>query len=133
VKVIHDRRGAAEGRSEPDCESPGAAYLQGRRHQRDSEERVAQQVEQACGEIHERLSDVVAAGVLAPPQRPEVSGHEGQMVMNGAYLVDDDALGHFRDEVRSLQDSFDPLGLKLVITGPWPAYNFVPGTIGVAW
>ena len=24
-------------------------------------------------------------------------------------------------------------GIEVVATGPWPAYNFVPGTIGAAW
>ena len=54
-------------------------------------------------------------------------------MLNGVYLVEDGAQADFDREVSELQEEFDPLGLVLVLTGPWPAYNFVPGTIGAAW
>ena len=42
-------------------------------------------------------------------------------------------ISRIHEEVRALQAEFDPHGMELVCTGPWPAYNFVPGTIGAAW
>ena len=43
--------------------------------------------EAAAEEVHVRLSDEAEAAVLLPPQRRELSGHSGEMVLNGAYLV----------------------------------------------
>ncbi len=39
----------------------------------------------------------------------------------------------FTPRSSALQAEFEPLGLELEPTGPWPAYNFIPGTIGAAW
>ena len=36
-------------------------------------------------------------------------------------------------KIQSLRGLLAPLGVELELTGPWPAYNFVPGTIGAAW
>jgi hypothetical protein len=55
------------------------------------------------------------------------------MVLNGVYLIPDDAQKRFHAEVHVLEAEFAPLGVELELTGPWPAYNFVPGTIGAAW
>jgi hypothetical protein len=135
VKVIlHDTgdRPDAEGTAGAGT-GTGAAYMESRRRERDREEQAARLVEEACEQIHERLSNAAADALLAAPQRPEVSGHQGEMVLNGAYLVEDSTLEAFRDEVATLQDAFSSLGLELEMTGPWPAYNFVPGTIGAAW
>jgi hypothetical protein len=75
----------------------------------------------------------VADALTSPPQRPEVSGHPGQMLLNGVYLVEDDQLATFQALVDELQEQYEDDGLELLPTGPWPAYNFVPGTIGAAW
>jgi hypothetical protein len=55
------------------------------------------------------------------------------MILNGVYLVPDDATGRFHEEVRVLRTELGPQEIELEPTGPWPAYNFVPGTIGAAW
>jgi hypothetical protein len=55
------------------------------------------------------------------------------MVLNGVYLVGDHDRERFHAEVQALEAEFAPLSVALELTGPWPAYNFVPGTIGAAW
>jgi hypothetical protein len=136
VKVGYDPR-AAHDTSDHDAEAEsggtGAAYMENRRRERDREERHADVIEDACVEIDELLRSVAIDSVLLAPQRPEVSGHSGSMVLNAAYLVEDDATDRFHEQVRALGERFAPLGLKLATSGPWPAYNFVPGTIGAVW
>jgi hypothetical protein len=119
----------------PELEGPGAgaAYMERRRRERDRGEQAAGRLEQATDEIHERLCALSAEARLTPPQRPEASGHPGAMIQSGVYLVADDALDRFRREVSSLQDRFGSHGLELELTGPWPAYNFVPNAIGATW
>jgi hypothetical protein len=84
-------------------------------------------------EIHHRLELVSADAAVTPLQRPEVSGHTGEMVLNGVYLVPDAGEDEFHAVVEELRAAFSDRGLSLLVTGPWPAYNFVPGTIGAAW
>ncbi len=120
---------------EPELEGPGAgaAYMERRRRDRDRVEEAAQRLEHAAEEIHARLRALADDGLLTPPQRPEASGHAGEMILNGVYLVADDTLEAFRGDVSDLAEAYGPAGLELELTGPWPAYNFVPGTIGAAW
>jgi hypothetical protein len=49
------------------------------------------------------------------------------------YLVPDEAREDFRSQGAALARVFSELGIEIELTGPWPAYNFVPGTIGAAW
>ncbi len=120
---------AESGQAQPDS---GAAYLAQQSRARRHRETVDQRLAGACEAIHHRLSEVAVRAVVVPPQRPEVSGHDGEMVLNGVYLVDDTAVASFHEVVTALEREFGPLGVELVSTGPWPAYNFVPDAIGVS-
>jgi Gas vesicle synthesis protein GvpL/GvpF len=111
----------------------GTDYMRRRRTDRDRRRNADQELHDACVAIHERLAADVADALTSPPQRPEVSGHPGQMLLNGVYLVEDDQMAAFQALVDELQAHYEDDGLELLPTGPWPAYNFVPGTIGAAW
>ena len=111
----------------------GAAYMERKRTERERRQHALDIAEDAAGTIHERLSPLADDAQVIPLQRPEASGHGGAMILNSVYLVADEALERFHADVRALQTEFGPQGIELVCTGPWPAYNFVPGTIGAAW
>jgi hypothetical protein len=134
VKVFADRqRAEAAPEPEPEHRGEGTAYMARRRRERDRVEAVDQRLQDMAAEIHERLGARAADGLAAPPQRPEASGHPGEMILNGVYLVEDDALDQFKHEVAAVQAEHAAAGVELVLTGPWPAYNFVPDTIGANW
>jgi hypothetical protein len=111
-----------------DAATSGTAYLLGRRRERDLRAEADQRVEQACDEIHERLGALAVDAGINPPQRAE----EGEMVLNAVYLVDDGAAERFLQHVDELGESYRSLGLAVVTTGPWPAYNFVPDELGAS-
>jgi hypothetical protein len=111
----------------------GSEYLGQRQRELERKEEEAERSHEAAAEIHERLCALACDGLAVPPQRPEASGHDGEMVLNGVYLVEDEDAEPFQTAVTELRSEFEPLGIDLVLTGPWPAYNFVPGTIGAAW
>ena len=113
--------------------SRGAAYMERKRTERERRQHALDIAEDAAVAIHERLSPLADDAQVIPLQRPEASGHGGAMILNGVYLVAGEELERFHEEVRALQTEFGPQGIELVCTGPWPAYNFVPGTIGAAW
>jgi hypothetical protein len=107
--------------------------MERKRTERERRVRASDAAEEAASSIHERLCTVADDAQVIALQRPEASGHSGEMILNGVYLVADDTLESFLEEVRALQAEFGSEGVELAPTGPWPAYNFVPGTIGAAW
>ena len=61
-----------------------------------------------------------------------MSGHEGEMLLNGVYLVEDEDAEEFRRVVEELDADFRQRGATVELTGPWPPYNFVKGSIEAA-
>ncbi|MDQ6817596.1 MAG: GvpL/GvpF family gas vesicle protein [Actinomycetota bacterium] len=127
-KAATEPLGSASGKSA----GSGTEYLERRLRERDREQLAAQAFENAHVEIHERLGAIAADGVVLPAQAPQASGRGGQMILNAAYLLDDHRNESFYEELENLSARFAPLGIELELTGPWPAYNFVPGAIGAA-
>ena len=57
----------------------------------------------------------------------ELSGHEGEMLLNGAYLVAAAKVERLRELVQQLGERHHDLDVRIELTGPWPPYNFVSG------
>jgi Gas vesicle synthesis protein GvpL/GvpF len=110
--------------------SGGGAYMHERRLERLVDELVDQLAGELTEEVHARLGDWAADSVLNPPQNRELSGHEGEMLLNGAYLVETERTEGLRRLLSELEDRHRELGARLVLTGPWPPYNFVSGEAG---
>ena len=81
---------------------------------------AAEVAEVAAAKIHDRLTAVVVDAQAIPLQRPEVSGHSGEMILNGVYLVADVAAPAFHEQVEALRSEFEPHGIEIAPTGPWP-------------
>ncbi len=113
---VDPRRFAEHHSPQTDAEEEGAgegaSYMQRRRQERDADERMKELIEQTAAEIHERLVVVADDALVLPPQRPELSGHDGEMALNAAYLVDDGAEGGFREAVDELQEEFAAHGIR---------------------
>ncbi len=132
VKVMADR--AAVGKSlmlavvdEPSADevSPGHQYLRGRQAERRTAGEVDEWLRHTIGDIHESLTGKAGSALCNPVQRPELTGYEGEMLLNGVYLVDDLLTDDFRTCVDSLSRRYSSAGIRLELTGPWPPYNFV--------
>lgn len=136
IKVFADFARAGGGTQHVDAgagEGSGAAYMERVRTERELRERAMEVAEDAAAQIHDRLTAVAVDAQVIPLQRPEVSGHSGDMILNGVYLVAEDAVPAIREEVEAIRSEFEVHGIDIALTGPWPAYNFVPGAIGAAW
>jgi hypothetical protein len=101
----------------------GRAYLESRRLERLVGDERARFGQEAAVELHRRLLDSAERGVLLDLQRPELSGREEEMVLNGAYLVSDRR--GFERELTAVAQELSKRGIELELTGPWPPYNFV--------
>jgi hypothetical protein len=131
VKLLVDRealRASAGGdASPPSAEAgSGAAYMLGRRRERELRERAAELAAGLAGEVHERLRAGAVAAVIGRPQNRELSGHAGDMLLNAAYLVERGEVATLRERVAQLEAEHRALGVRLELRGPLPPYNFVP-------
>jgi hypothetical protein len=105
--------------------SPGVAYLEARRQETQAGRRVDGAAEEWGDRVHDRLATVAFEALRNPLQAPEIAGYEGEMVLNGVYLVDDRDEDGFRKVVDVLAAELGAQGLSVELTGPWPPYNFV--------
>ncbi|HEX3241514.1 MAG TPA: GvpL/GvpF family gas vesicle protein [Solirubrobacterales bacterium] len=110
-------------------EPQGTAYMKRRQREAKVDEERDRVAEEWAQTVHERLAGRAAEALLNPLQRPEVSGHEGDMLLNGVYLVDEEEIGAFRATVDRLAEEFRGRGVSVELTGPWPPYNFVKSSI----
>ncbi|MGW2154900.1 GvpL/GvpF family gas vesicle protein [Nonomuraea sp. NPDC001699] len=111
---------AAEPVDGPRGASPGAAYLNRRRaalRGREADWRRAAEHAQA---VHEALMHVAVVGRRHRAQDPQLSGRREQMVLNGAYLVDEERAAEF---TRVIEDVVGQ-GVAVELVGPWAPYSF---------
>ena len=110
----------------------GAGYLARKQRERDARSAVDDFITRRAEEAHRRLAAVADAARTNPPQRPEAHGQNGEMVLNGVYLVRRTADAELARALDLLRSEWEPQGFSVVLTGPWPAYNFVSGSTAVA-
>lgn len=141
VKVLVERdrlmdaaRPQANEAAEPARSGEGGAYLTRRRDERGLREAASRLGADTARQVHARLQDWAIDARTRPPQNRELSGHEGEMVLNAAYLVERARTEELRQIVSELEEHHRELGARIELSGPWPPYNFVPAddTTGLA-
>jgi hypothetical protein len=120
VKVITAPRTQEVDPTEP--VASGADYL--RRKKAAAQERSAgdASAQAVVEQVHHELASMAAASRHLPAQDARLSGHQGTMVLNAAYLVrveDADAFAARIDEVAAAHPELTVAG-----HGPWPPYSF---------
>jgi len=99
----------------------GAAYLRRRRDELAASQQDRHAALVSAQQLHAELARLAADTRLHPPQSPELTGNKSAMVLNAAYLIDDQRAAGFRQAVDDLRNR---LPLQLELTGPWPPYSF---------
>jgi hypothetical protein len=138
VKVIVDPERLAEAAraSSPDAatfeeeltdRSAGGAYILRRRLERHVRERAESLAADVAAQVHARLQDWALDAVTHGAQNRDLSGHEGDMLLNGAYLLEAHRADGLRVLVAELEAHHRDLGARIELTGPWPPFNFVAG------
>ena len=102
----------------------GAGYFASRELERATREEAEAQLERRTRDIHEALVGLALDGRVNPPSNRELAGYQGDMVLNGAYLVAHERTEELRALVGRLAEEHDAHGLAIELTGPWPPYNF---------
>jgi hypothetical protein len=99
----------------------GREYLLQKQRARDAASTVQAEAFEHVRALHEHLASLADGARVNPPQPSELSGRQEPMLLNGAYLVRSDEQPEF---VAAAEDHADGR-VEVVVTGPWPAYNFV--------
>jgi len=108
--------------SATDQPGSGADYLRRKKEQTLARAAGAEDAARVADGLHTRLSAMSAASRRLPAQDPRLTGHEGTMTLNGAYLVPDEKAEDFLAVVHALQEEHPAAGVD--VAGPWPPYSF---------
>lgn len=96
---------------------------------RKSDELIAGQIEHEVEEELQRIMKKLekhAEEIRLNDLLPKEVGEPGKdMILNAACLVRNDALGNFKSLFQELAAECETTGIALIMTGPWPPYNFV--------
>ena len=103
--------------------SPGQTYLLQKKIEglRTDEARV--ELSRLIDEIEVRLGKKAKAGKRLRVLKVEAT-ESGELKAKFAFLVERTGFDDFRDEAERIAKEFDKIGVRLELTGPWPAYNF---------
>lgn len=119
---LHDRLRDERGLGET-AEESGRAYMQRRQLEREVADAAGAFAAECAERLHEELQRHALDG-RANPVRPS-DADDPDMVLNGAYLIRAGTEEAFRASVGELGERYEPDGVTLAVTGPWPPYNFV--------
>ena len=133
VKVLADRGAIEEAAraldpalvpEEPAGQGSGAAYFGRRRAEQQVREAADQLTADVAEDVHTRVRQLAAGAVVNRPQSRTISGYEGDMILNAAYLVDRSRAGGLSALVAELQHRYGTLGARVELSGPLPPFNF---------
>lgn len=71
------------------------AYLERKRNARSARERAHRAAAECAESVHSAVAELAVAAITNAPQHREAHGRDADMLLNGAYLIDDDR----RDEI----------------------------------
>lgn len=114
----------------PASATSGTDYLRRRKAQLSARRVEDDRADRQAARIHDALTSLAVAARRHPIQDARLTGVSAPMVLNGAYLVDDDRADEFGRLVTELAEQ--RADLRLDLTGPWPPYSFSHGDLAHA-
>jgi hypothetical protein len=99
----------------------GTAFLAARKRARDEARAAAAQALDTAGDVFPALARL--AKEARRRQRAELAG--SRLVLDAAFLVAAGRRARFKAEAARLASRCAKAGCEMVLTGPWPPYNFV--------
>ena len=100
---------------------PGQAYLL-RRKLADARKAATRD---AAVRIVEQTHDALSSRSRASIARATALANEPGVLLDGAYLVADEEYEPFRTVLTEIIATYEPAGMRIDFTGPWPPYHFV--------
>jgi hypothetical protein len=120
VKVLQvDEPGAQEA---PERPASGADYLRRKKADLERRTQAGATAAETAQRVHDELASRSRASRQLPAQDPRLSGLQGTMVLNAAYLVADEEAAAFQEHLAAVAAEHP----EVVVDGrgPWPPYSF---------
>lgn len=110
----------------PHKRSPGHAYLLQKHRGRQLNEHLEDTLANLSGQVAQTLAlQAVQAELVSTAVRlPTTPGT--RLILNAAYLIAKARVNAFLSCCQALDERFATLGIRLVLSGPWPPYHFIP-------
>ncbi len=105
---------------------PGEAYLLAKKTRKIREERLRADLQTHLKDIGCTLSQYADRYRNLQCTGKNIHGRSLDMVMNTAFLVEQQTLVLFQNTIDALTENYKDEGLVFEVTGPWPPYNFCP-------
>ena len=107
---------------------PGEAYLLAKKMRKVKEENFKQDLQMYLKDIDFTLSQFTDSYRFLQCTDKSIHGRPLlDMVMNTAFLVEQQTFNMFKDTLDMLAEKYKDEGLVFEMSGPWPPYNFCPG------
>ncbi len=103
--------------------APGQAYLLKKKVEGLRAEEARHELSRLLDELESKLSSKTKGMKRLRMLKVEAT-ESGDLKAKFAFLVERAHFDDFRDAAEQLALEMDPLGIRLELTGPWPAYNF---------
>src|SRR4051812_47148306 len=103
ASLVREREAASAVPARP-AAGQGADYFAALRRDRATREEVAAELDRTIRQVHDAVAALATDVRLHPASSRELSGYEGDMVLNGAYLVPAERTDELRALTRALAD-----------------------------
>lgn len=82
------------------------------------------ELDQVTSEICESLSQSAIDLYKAKVLEKDFTLMNEDMILNGFYLIQESKIAEFKERTEKLREKYNPLGIEIEMTGPWPSYHF---------
>jgi hypothetical protein len=104
--------------------SRGAAYLLAKKMEEEVKDNALARLSEISEAIFQAASKDVYEARLNTTLPQKLTGKKMEMVLNAAYLLEQEKVANFCEQGKKLKEKYAPIGLDIEVSGPWPPYNF---------
>lgn len=104
--------------------SKGTAYLLGRKMEEELKDDIAARLAKVSEIIFQEAGKNAYEAKLNKTLPQKLTGKNKEMILNTAFLIEREKVARFCQQVKRLIEKYEPLGLDIEVSGPWPPYSF---------
>ncbi len=113
-----------EMRRNLDSLSPGKRYFEKKKLEQLIDRELQKEKNTLCEDVHERLTKFSQKAEVKRNWSKDVTGMNERMAWNSVFLLPDQSVDSYLEEIKILQEDLNPQGWNFKVSGPWPAYHF---------
>jgi len=108
----------------PRVKSRGTAYLLGKKMEEELKNDMSTRLAKASEVIFQEAGKDAYEAKLNNTLPQKLTGKNKEMILNTAFLIEKEKVARFCQQVKRLIKKYEPMGLEIEVSGPWPPYSF---------